>query len=116
MSISMKYDPSISLSIGVNNYEIYLPDTRLLLRISFEISGDFLAAALRDDIEAAVNYDDLCQALKARVLKSSKEIVPATLAHELKDEIMAYSPKIRSGLLNIEMNYEHDAIKYECRF
>lgn len=96
---------NIEIKVGVKNFcfslENLCPKTgqngRLV--ISFSLDGDFLPAALNDDLEKTVDYSLLAQALKLKLspLECSKKSL-ITLAFST---IMDFSPLITGCYLKV---------------
>jgi len=67
--------------------------------LSFELSGQFLNAALFDEITATVSYDLLCQVLKDKMtLLWCHQIIRADV---LKTYVFQFSPLIEGGFLKL---------------
>lgn len=69
------------------------------LSISFELTGDFLPAALSDDILKTVDYDGLCKYLKEKLEKNQCFWICCT--SNLANIIFAFSPLLQGCHLSI---------------
>jgi dihydroneopterin aldolase len=99
----------IEISIGIKNlkfikqnacaYDQHCPCN---INISYELTGNFLQAALNDDINYTVDYDLLSQ----YIIKYLQACVILNL-HELKKIIKKFSCLIKSGKLELELRCPH---------
>jgi hypothetical protein len=100
----------ISFDVGLNDYHLVLNKpcsedgtTPIAMRMSFCLWGDLMPAALHDDIYKTVDYDGLCEHIKA-ILDPFTCQQFSLMNSALKDGIRAFSPLISGGFLALSSN------------
>jgi dihydroneopterin aldolase len=95
----------VEINIGVENYHFFLSkhctgQSFGQLALSFSLEGDFLAAAVNDDLSRTVDYYEACQAVKKRLYPlSCKEI--ASIKEQALMVFHNFSPLITKSYVKI---------------
>lgn len=99
---------NFKITIGVKKYRISLSSSCLRqghclndVELSFELEGDFIDAALKDDLSSTVNYDALCQRLNQELHTFYCHEL-AGITPRLISAMKEYSPLIKGGFLNLQ--------------
>lgn len=102
------------ISLGVKNYHMVKlgccghVNCTSSLKISFHVEGDFIAAALSDELHRTVDYDSLCQAIHKTILLKSPDLLI------LRKVILNFSDLITGGYVAIEVRCPHAFLKDHC--
>ena len=99
--------PQIEFSLGVHEYrcELIQPcvnnkNMDVVVHFSFLISGNFLPAAINDNLSETVDYRVLGENIKSIIIKHDCE-AKETIINAAKAVISQFSPLITGGYLEI---------------
>lgn len=114
------YFPLPRFAIGVKDFSIVLklPCQELGhclvdLCISLELEGDFLSAAVNDELNSTVDYDKLCKLLTVELLKLDCQTIISALTI-LKEATLQFSPLIKGGSLMLSGKRHQVSFKNVC--
>jgi dihydroneopterin aldolase len=100
----------ISLSVGAKECLFVLKKpcdmdgkTAISICLSFQLSGNFLPAALHDDIHQTVDYFALCEYIKT-IFEPFACKEHENVKEALKHKIASFSPLISGALLTLTMS------------
>jgi hypothetical protein len=105
--------------IGVDNLCFDLPKTCMKffdrnpsINISFFLIGNFLPAAISDDLAHTVDYESICNKIKQRIIGYNCLYFP-NIFLSTKEEILKFSSLISNGCLSLTLQCHNTLTKNE---
>lgn len=98
---------NMDIRLGVEDYQFSLikpcrsyNQLPSKIRLSFQLKGDFLPAAVSDNLADTVDYEALCNYIRYALTSFNCADV-AEISETIKKSILAFSPLISGGYVSI---------------